>query len=219
MQRKLETGFIGYSINPVSLCLHTQLKKMELLSILQSTDWAYGAVVFGARVVDVSLGTLRTIAIVHGRTFMAFWLGFVESAIWLAVVSTIVQSVSQQPALGVIYAFGFATGNLVGIQIEKMIAMGNLILRIISRKRTVDMAREIRDSGYPVTTFTGQGRSGPVTELYVVCRRRDLKKLLRKVLSLDDEAFYVTEQAGSVSNICRPMMQPATGWRAVFKKK
>ncbi len=192
---------------------------MEILSIIQQTDWSYGLVVFGARVIDVSLGTLRTIAIVHGRTFMAFWLGFVESAIWLAVVSTIVQTVSQQPALGVIYAFGFATGNLVGIKVEKLIAMGHLIVRIISRNNSVDMAGELRERGYPVTTFTGHGRSGPVTELYVVCKRRDLKKLLPAVLSLDNEAFYVTEQAGSVSSIYRPIMQPATGWRAVFKKK
>ena len=79
---------------------------IELLPNIQNTDWAYGAFVFAARVTDVSLGTLRTIAIVHGRTLMSFWLGFFESAIWLVVVSTIVQTVSEQPALGIIYALG-----------------------------------------------------------------------------------------------------------------
>jgi len=69
-----------------------------------------------------------------------------------------------------------------------------------------------------VTTFDGEGKSGPVQELYIVCRRRDLRKLLKSVLTLDPEAFYVTEQAGAVSNVCRPIMQPVTGWRAVFKK-
>ena len=65
---------------------------IDLLPNIQNTDWAYGAFVFAARVTDVSLGTLRTIAIVHGRTLMSFWLGFFESAIWLVVVSTIVQT-------------------------------------------------------------------------------------------------------------------------------
>jgi uncharacterized protein YebE (UPF0316 family) len=192
---------------------------MDVLGLLQSTDWHYAILVFFARLADVSLGTLRTIAIVHGRTTLAFWLGFFESAIWLAVVSTIVQTVCQQPLLGIVYAFGFASGNLVGIKIEKVIAMGHLILRIISRQNPESVAQKIRDKGYRVTTFAGEGKNGPVQELYVVCRRRDLKCLLQTVLALDPEAFYVTEQAGSVSNVCRPIMQPVTGWRAVFKKK
>ncbi|HSL40987.1 MAG TPA: DUF5698 domain-containing protein, partial [Desulforhopalus sp.] len=121
---------------------------------------AYALMVFGARVVDVSLGTLRTIAIVHGRTALAFWLGFFESAIWLAVVSTIVQTVTSQPLLGIVYALGFATGNLVGIKIEKLIAMGHLILRVISRENSAQLVARIRDDGYPVTTFAGSGKSG-----------------------------------------------------------
>lgn len=192
---------------------------MDVIGLIQNTDWYYAILVFFARVADVSLGTLRTIAIVHGRTALAFWLGFFESAIWLAVVSTIVGTVYQQPLLGVVYAFGFASGNLVGIKIEKFIAMGHLILRIISRENSSKVTSVIRDMGFRVTTFAGEGKQGPVQELYVVCRRRDLKKLLKVALALDPEAFYVTEQAGAVSNVCRPIMQPVTGWRAVFKKK
>ena len=192
---------------------------MDFFSIIQNTDWYYGFIVFAARVVDVSLGTLRTIAIVHGRTLMAFWLGFFEAGIWLAVVSAIVQTVSQQPVLGVIYALGFATGNLVGIKVEKLIAMGHLILRVNTSNNSSGLAAAIRNQGHLVTTFTGEGGVGTVTELYIVCRRRDLKSLLGTVTALDPHAFYVTEQAGAVSNMCRPIMQPVTGWRAVFKKK
>ncbi len=192
---------------------------MDFSFSIDASFLLYGLLVFTARVVDVSLGTLRTIAIVHGRTALAFWLGFFESAIWLAVVSTIVQTVTSQPLLGIIYAFGFATGNLVGIKIEKLIAMGHLILRVISRENSEQLATRIRDSGYPVTTFAGAGKSGPVTEIYIVCRRRDLKRLLKMVVTLDPKAFYVTEQAGAVSNVYRPIMQPVTGWRAIFKKK
>ncbi|BDD85883.1 DUF2179 domain-containing protein [Desulfofustis limnaeus] len=186
---------------------------------LQPANLIYGLFIFAARVVDVSLGTLRTIAIVHGRTTLSFWLGFFESAIWLAVVSTIVQTVASQPLYGVIYAFGFATGNTVGIKIEKRIALGNLILRVISRGHAKKLTDTLRNQGYRVTTFSGEGKSGPVTELYIVCRRRDLKSLLGRIMSLDPEAFYVTEQAGSVSNVYRPIMQQVTGWRAILKKK
>ncbi len=191
----------------------------DLTFFLQPANLIYGVFIFAARVVDVSLGTLRTIAIVHGRTTMSFWLGFFESAIWLAVVSTIVQTVAAQPLYGVIYACGFATGNLVGIKIEQRIALGNLILRVISRSNSKHLVETLRNQGYRITTFMGEGKSGPVTELYIVCRRRDLKSLLGKIVAIDPEAFYVTEQAGSVSNVYRPIMQPVTGWRAILKKK
>jgi hypothetical protein len=41
-----------------------------------------GIVIFLARVADVSMGTMRTISIVHGRTKIAFLLGFIEVGMW-----------------------------------------------------------------------------------------------------------------------------------------
>lgn len=177
-----------------------------------------GILVFFARIGDVSLGTMRTIAIVHGRTKEAFFLGFVEVSIWLAVISTVVKLVMSKPVLGIFYALGFSTGNVVGIVLERRIALRYIVLRVISGKGR-KMAEVIRESGYAVTTFQGEGKSGPVTELYVVCRRRDLNEILPIVKSVEFDAFYITEQAGSVSKIYRPSMQPLTGWRAILKKK
>ncbi len=185
-------------------------------------SWAtllMGVAIFLARIVDVSMGTIRTIAIVQGRTTAAFFLGFFEVSMWLVVVATVVGKVMDQPILGVFYALGFSTGNVIGIKIERRIAFGYTVLRVISQKKGHHMAEEIRQAGYPVTTFEGEGKSGPVTELYVVCRRKDLRTLLSLVTKIDSQAFYITEQAGGVSKIPRPFMSPRTGWRAIMKKK
>jgi uncharacterized protein YebE (UPF0316 family) len=178
-----------------------------------------GSLIFMARVVDVSAGTMRTISIVYGRTVLAFFLGFIEVSIWLAVISAVLTRITSEPVLGVFYALGFSTGNVVGIKLEKYLAMGYINLRVISRDKGEQMAGELRQAGYAVTTFQGQGRSGPVTELYVVCRRRDMSPVLRLVTKVEPGAFYITEQAGMVSKVYRPLMQPFTGWRAVMKKK
>jgi uncharacterized protein YebE (UPF0316 family) len=175
--------------------------------------------IFTARVVDVTLGTLRTINIVHGRTKAAFMLGFVEISIWLLVITTVIQKIQAQPFLGLFYAFGFSTGNVVGIMIERRLAIGATILRIVSAKPGSRLAEEIRTAGFAVTEFQGEGLSGPVKQLYVVCRRRDLKSILSVVRRIEPDAFYITEHAGDVSRIYRPMMPPPTGWRAIFKKK
>jgi uncharacterized protein YebE (UPF0316 family) len=178
-----------------------------------------GLVVFFARVMDVSMGTMRTISIVQGRTKVAFLLGFLEVSMWLVVISAVIHRIVEKPILGIFYALGFSTGNVVGIILEKRIAFGHMVLRIITPRAGKAMAEKVRDCGFGVTTFQGEGLSGPVTMLYVVCRRRDLPCVIQIARSVEPDAFYITEQAGSVSKIYRPIMHPPTGWRAIFKKK
>ncbi|MBU0514493.1 MAG: DUF2179 domain-containing protein [Proteobacteria bacterium] len=175
--------------------------------------------IFFARIADVSMGTLRTISIVHGRTTLSFFLGLIEISLWLAVISAVLQRIMVEPILAVFFALGFSTGNVVGIKLERRLAMGHIVLRVLSRRWGQQMATRLRDEGFAVTTFHGRGRSGPVTEVYLVCRRKDLKKVIPLVNSIDPESFYITEQAGSVSKVFRPVMQSLTGWRAIMKKK
>ena len=106
-----------------------------------------GITVFLARIVDVSLGTLRTISIIQGRTRLSFWLGFGEILIWLWVISTVVPQVKEIPVLAIFYAFGFASGNMAGIRIERWLAFGHIIIRVISNKHFREMTDSIRKAG------------------------------------------------------------------------
>jgi uncharacterized protein YebE (UPF0316 family) len=178
-----------------------------------------GLVIFIARVCDVSIGTVRTIVTVQGRSGLAFFLGLGEITLWLGAASAVITQVKDIPILGAFYALGYATGNYLGIRMERKIALGSMILRVITAHRGKEMADCLREKGQAVTVFTGEGFKGPVKELYIVCRRRDLPWILPLVKEKDPDAFYLTEQAGSVNKILRPVGVPATGWRAIFKKK
>ena len=122
-----------------------------------------GIAIFLARIIDVSLGTLRTISIIQGRTWVSFWLGFGEIIIWLWVISVIPQ-IKDIPILAIFYAFGFAFGNMVGIRIEKLLAFGHVIIRVISRAHYSQMTKVLRQAGFGVTTFHGEGMNGPVVD-------------------------------------------------------
>jgi uncharacterized protein YebE (UPF0316 family) len=190
---------------------------MELL-----LDWptlATGLLVFLARVVDVTTGTMRTISIVQGRMWTAFVLGLVEVTMWLIVISAVLAQIATRPILGVFYALGFSTGNVVGILLERRLALGHLSLRVISVSNGPRIAKALRDLGLSVTSFQGEGKDGPVTLLYAVCGRRQLRKALDTVQRIEPTAFYSTEMTGHVSKLLRPIMTPTTGWRSVFKKK
>lgn len=177
-----------------------------------------GVIIFAARVIDVSLGTLRTISTVQGRTRAAFILGFIEVSMWLAVIATIVRDVAERPILGLFYALGFSTGNVVGILLERRLAFGHVILRIFTVKGEL-VAKVLRKKGFGVTTFEGSGMAGPVTEVLVILKRRELPGIIATVGAVAPKAFYVTHPAGAVSRAQGPSFQTPTGWRAVLKKK
>ena len=96
--------------------------------------WALAACIFLLRVADVSLGTVRTIVVVHGRIRLSVLLGFVEVLVWITAVSQVILRLRESPVLVVAYAAGFATGNAVGILLERRLALGHCVVRMISRE-------------------------------------------------------------------------------------
>jgi len=178
-----------------------------------------GLVVFFARICDVSIGTVRTIVTVQGRSVTAFILALFEITIWVTVAGTVINQIKDQPLLVVFYAFGYATGNVVGIMVERKLAFGIIILKILTRKAGKEITDFLRMKGQAVTVFSGEGMKGPVNELYVACRRRDLKWILPQVTNMDKEMFYVIEQARDTSKALRPINTPMGGWQTAFKKK
>jgi hypothetical protein len=105
---------------------------------METFDWytwvILPLIVFLARFVDVTLGTMRIIFLSRGRKFLAPALGFVEVFIWITVVSQIVGGAQNNLLAYFAYAAGFAVGNYVGMVIEEKLAIGTLVIRAIFPK-------------------------------------------------------------------------------------
>lgn len=167
--------------------------------------FALGLCIFTAQIIVLTLGTVRTILTVQGNARTAFMLGITEMALWLTVISTVLAKVSSQPVLGVFYVLGFAAGNVCGILLERRLALGHVIVRAIAVSSGVAMAEKVRLAGFAVTTIQGQGVSGGVSILFIVCRRKDLRKILPIIKSVDANVFYSVEAASEVSRVHAPL--------------
>jgi uncharacterized protein YebE (UPF0316 family) len=174
--------------------------------------------IFLLRILDVSMGTVRTLAVVSGRIRLSVVLGFFEVLIWVLAISQVLAVAGKEPLLLLAWAAGFATGNATGIWIEKQLAMGHRVLRIISPCCGPDIAERLRSAGQPVTTFQGEGRDGPRTLLYILCERKRVAEVIEVARSLDPELFFVVEPVSESSSTSLALHSP-TGWRAVMKKK
>ncbi len=182
--------------------------------------WGIALLIFCLRICDVSMGTMRTIAVVQGKLKMSVALGFFEVLIWICGVSQVMAGFTKYPLLAVAYAAGFATGNGVGILLEKKIALGSVVLTIISPREGPAIAERLRCEGQRLTTFEGSGRDGPVTMIYTTCPRRGMRRLLETARQIDPRLFYTVEplREWRLDGTAQPLPH-ATGWRSILKMK
>ena len=180
--------------------------------------WWLAGLIFLLRIIDVSLGTIRTVTIIEGKPTAAAILGFFELLVWVVVVAQVIARLDESLLLAVAYAGGFAAGNAVGIAVERRLAHGTAVLRMISDDKGQEIARALRRLGQMVTTFSGEGQEGPVTLVYAAAPRRNISKLLERATSVDPSMFFVVERANTL--MLRPGLVPRpTGWRALAKRK
>lgn len=158
------------------------------------TNWYLPILVFFARIMDVTLGTLRIIFIGKGKRLLAPLLGFVEVFIWIVVVGQLVRNVSN--LIGYLaYAAGFAAGTYVGMLIENRLAIGTLIVRAIVAGETETLIRSLNEAGYGVTLFNARGAIGPVKVIYTVIKRKELVDVVHLLQTIHPDVFYTVEEA------------------------
>ena len=145
-----------------------------------------------ARVIDVTLGTIRIIYISRGMKFLAPIFGFFEILIWLIAIGQIMKNLSN-PVYYLAYAVGFAMGNLVGIFVEERLAVGRVILRIITQRDATRLVDYLRSSGYGVTTVEAEGATGPVKLIFTVIDREKVETVVDSVQTYNPRAFYSIE--------------------------
>lgn len=154
--------------------------------------------IFSARVLDVSLGTLRIIFVSRGLKYLAPVVGFVEVIIWLLAIRVIMENLNNW-ACYIAYGAGFAMGTFIGLQIEKRIAVGNSIIRIITQKDATELIGHLRTNGFGVTSMDAQGIKGKVNVIYMTIKRHDFEKVAQIINKFNPKAFYTVEDACVVS--------------------
>ena len=154
--------------------------------------------IFFARICDVSLGTVRIVFISKGKKILAPLLGFFEVLIWLVAVR---QTIHNLANIACFFAFAgsFAFGNYVGMIIEEKLAIGSVVIRIITKKEASELFHVLKSVGYGVTSVDAQGATGKVNVIFTVINRTDIDKVIKIINQYNPKAFYSIEEVKSVS--------------------
>lgn len=167
-----------------------------MLETLFAGPWG-PVIIFLLRIVDVSMATTRTLLAMRNARLLVPLIGFFEVLVWILAVGHAIKHLdSAWHVLG--YAGGFATGNVVGLWLEEKLAMGLATVQIISRYGGVEVAEALREAGFGVTEFIGQGREGKVEVVHTVVKRRQIDAVLDEVDRWDPDAFVSVEEPRTV---------------------
>jgi uncharacterized protein YebE (UPF0316 family) len=178
--------------------------------------WALAALIFFLRVADVSVGTMRTIVVVNGRIRLSVLLGFIEVLLWITAISQVILRLHESALLVFAYAGGFAAGNAVGIVLERRLALGQCVVRMISKEGD-QVARVLSSIGKVRGVFLSEMGGSSTRLVFATLARSELPEAIRRVKTVDPDVFYAVDRF-SQTNGRSPLPHP-TGWRAALKMK
>jgi len=159
--------------------------------------------IFLARIVDVSLQTIRIVSISRGIRWLAPLVGFFEVLIWLLAIGQIMKTVSH-PVAYIAYAAGFSVGTAIGQSLERWLSLGVVLLRIITPSPSQTLREKLHALNFGFTSLPGQGAEGPVEIVFTVIRRQHLQQVQALVRETLPDAFYSVEEVAGARETVYP---------------
>ena len=158
--------------------------------------------IFFARIIDVTLATLRTVYSVKGKTLLAGLIGFIEATIWFIVVKEALNTDIESPFIVMSYAGGFATGSILGTFVSKKFVNSLIKVEVITTKATPENVEKIRLEGFGVSVLDILDNNDDVDKkmLIITLNSKHLEELKRILRHIDRNAFVVVNESKIVQN-------------------
>ena len=147
--------------------------------------------IFGARILDVSLGTVRTIFMVKGKSFISALIGFIEVLIWFLVAREALSN-GINIYVAISYSLGYAIGIYIGSILSKVLVKGKLNVQVITSND--NLISKLRDNGFAVSVIDIKGKDSNKYMLIIGINNNKRDLLMDKIKQYDKDAFvYINE--------------------------
>ena len=157
-------------------------------------------IIFCAKIIEVSISTVRLVFINKGERVKGAILGFAEIMIWLIVVSSVLNNISEDPMKMFVYAAAFSLGNYVGVTIESKIAVGLASIQVVVGQKSGEvLADALREQGYGVTIIDGKGKSESIKNLlFIQLKRKKIPEAVKLIKQHNPEAYITVNDIKSM---------------------
>jgi len=152
-----------------------------------------------ARIMDVSINTVRIIFMLHSKKTISTVLGFFEALVWIVAIGQIFQNLTSWPTY-LAYSVGFAAGIWIGMVIEEKLAIGRVIIRAITFQPAKELLDYLEQKGNRYTSIDADSADGKVTVLYTVVKRDNMRAAIDMIKKFHPNAYYTVEGVKRVSD-------------------
>ncbi len=144
--------------------------------------------IFFARIVDVSLGTVRTYFIVKGNRTIAAIIAFVEIFIWFYAAREALSTDITSIMIVISYAAGYATGTYLGTIINEMFISGFVNIQVVSNKISDKEIEEIKKNNFGISVIETIDNK---RMLFIETDKKRSKECLKLIEKLDQSSFII----------------------------
>lgn len=162
----------------------------EFLASIHPTTVCF--IVCAAKIIEITIQSLKTCMMVKGQRIKAAGLGFVECTIWGLVISTIIGTLGDNLFLLAFYCIGYATGLFLGSTLENKIALGTSSIELIANdENTEQIIKYLQENSRGFTAFNGKGSIDKMNMILIVLPRRDAASVLKDIRKLCQNNVFV----------------------------
>ena len=156
--------------------------------------------IFLVRILDVSLGTIRTIITIKGKALIASIVGFFEILVWFLIVKEALNTTNSSIFIAISYSLGFAAGTYIGSILSDKFIKGTLRVQIITSK--YEMIEKIRNENFAVSVVdvSGINEKNKKYMLLMEINKNNLNEIKKIVKKVDSNAFIVANETKYVVN-------------------
>lgn len=156
--------------------------------------------IFFVRIIDVSLGTIRTIITIKGNSIVASVIGFFEVLVWFLVVKEALNTTQSGIIIAISYSLGFATGTYIGSVLSDIFINGIYGVQVITSNK--ELLNYLKDSKYAVSIIDIYGAYEMKRKymLIIEVSKKKVNNLLRIIKKYDSKAFTVINETKYVMN-------------------
>ena len=158
--------------------------------------------IFFARILDVSIGTFRTVIMVKGKKNIASVLAFFEVFIWFLIAREALNTRVSSIIIPISYSLGYACGTYIGTYLANRFIKGVICVQVITYENQ-KMLKEIKDNNYGLSIIElmqeKQTKKYKIM-LYIQLKNYKLKELEKIIYKYDKTAFIVVNETKNIVN-------------------
>ncbi len=150
----------------------------------------------GAKILEISIQSVKTVCMVKGQKAVAAVLGFIECMVWGLVVSSVITSLSDNFMLLFAYCLGYASGLYLGSIIESKIALGTSSIQIMVNNEYIDdVGNYLKEKNLGFTILEGHGSKSEMFVVIIVLPRKEVKTVMGEIRNLcNNKVFMVSSE-------------------------